>query len=313
MNGRDAQQPAACREEGLRAVDLSLHYPGGAPIIAHLDVAIAPHAFTTIVGPNGCGKSTLLKALSRVLSPQGGAVLLDGREAAGGYAPKAYARQVGFLPQSSTAPEGITVAELVARGRYPHQSLLQWTSEADRAAVREAMARTDVAELAGRRVAELSGGQRQRVWIAMALAQQTEILLLDEPTTYLDLAHQIDVLELCHELNTRFGTTVVAVLHDLNEACRYADRIIVMKDGRIVTSGEPGAAITPAHRPRGLRAGSARDRGSRHGHAAGAAAQGRQAARRGCLGGGLKIGTRIGKRIAAGFRPLRHRLRAVSR
>ncbi|MDC6129179.1 ABC transporter ATP-binding protein [Burkholderia gladioli] len=123
---------------------------------------------------------------------------------------------------------------------------MQWTSEADRAAVREAMARTDVAELAGRRVAELSGGQRQRVWIAMALAQQTEILLLDEPTTYLDLAHQIDVLELCHELNTRFGTTVVAVLHDLNEACRYADRIIVMKDGRIVTSGEPGAAITPA-------------------------------------------------------------------
>ncbi|WP_186120864.1 ABC transporter ATP-binding protein [Burkholderia gladioli] len=245
MNGRDPQQPAACREEGLRAVDLSLHYPGGAPIIAHLDVAIAPHAFTTIVGPNGCGKSTLLKALSRVLSPQGGAVLLDGREAAG-YAPKAYARQVGFLPQSSTAPEGITVAELVGRGRYPHQSLLQWTSEADRAAVREAMARTDVAELAGRRVAELSGGQRQRVWIAMALAQQTEILLLDEPTTYLDLAHQIDVLELCHELNTRFGTTVVAVLHDLNEACRYADRIIVMKDGRIVTSGEPGAAITPA-------------------------------------------------------------------
>jgi len=232
-------------DDGLRARDISLHYSGGAPIVEHLDVTIESYAFTAIVGPNGCGKSTLLKAFSRILHPREGTVLLDGRDVRD-YAPKAFARKVGFLPQSSVGPEGITVAELVSRGRYPYQSLFQWSSADDRAAVLLAMERTGVIDFAERRISELSGGQRQRVWIAMALAQQTEILLLDEPTTYLDLAHQIEVLELCHELNTQFGTTVVAVLHDLSEACRYADEIIVMKEGRIVTRGDPCVVITPS-------------------------------------------------------------------
>jgi iron complex transport system ATP-binding protein len=232
-------------DDGLQARNISLRYPGGATIVEHLDVAIAPHRFTTIVGPNGCGKSTLLKALSRLLRPTYGEVLLDGRDVHG-YAPKAFAREVGFLPQSSPAPDGITAAELVMRGRYPHQSAFQWSSATERAAVLRAMTHTDVADLAERRMSELSGGQRQRVWIAMTLAQQTDILLLDEPTTFLDLAHQIEVLELCHELNAQFGTTIVAVLHDLNEACRYADEIIVMKAGRIVTRGDPCEVITPA-------------------------------------------------------------------
>lgn len=230
--------------EGLRTRDLSLHYPGGGPIVERLDLSIAPHRFTAIVGPNGCGKSTVLKALSRILMPQRGEALLNGRDVHA-YAPKAFARQVGFLPQSSLAPDGITVAELVARGRYPHQSLLQWPSAEDRSAVLQAMVRTDIAELANVRVSALSGGQRQRAWIAMALAQQTDILLLDEPTTFLDLAHQIEVLELCRDLNRQSGTTIVAVLHDLNQAARYADEIVVMRQGRVVARGTPDEVITP--------------------------------------------------------------------
>ncbi|GAB7539658.1 ABC transporter ATP-binding protein [Burkholderia sp. 3C] len=243
----DALAPpvTAANDDGLQARGLSLRYPGGTSIAENLDVTIAPHRFTAIVGPNGCGKSTLLKALSRLLRPAQGSVSLDGRDVRD-YASKPFARRVGFLPQSSQAPDGVTVAELVGRGRYPHQSAFGWQSAEDRAAIAEAMAATDVAELANRRVSELSGGQRQRVWIAMSLAQQTDILLLDEPTTFLDLAHRIEVLELCHQLNARHGTTIVAVLHDLNEACRYADDMIVMRGGHLVARGDPCEIVTPA-------------------------------------------------------------------
>lgn len=234
--------PPAAPELGAR--ELVMSYPRGAPVIEQLTVDITPDAFTVILGPNACGKSTLLRALSRVLAPAGGQVLLDGRDVFS-YSPKALARRVGFLAQSSLAPDGITVRELVARGRYPHQGLLRPWSVEDEKQVRTAMERTHVAALAKRPVTTLSGGQRQRVWIAMALAQQTDVLLLDEPTTYLDLAHQVDVLDLCRELNQELGTTIVAVLHDLNQACRYADELIVMRDGAILASGAPAEVVTP--------------------------------------------------------------------
>jgi iron complex transport system ATP-binding protein len=208
-----------------------------------LSVAIPDRSFTVIVGPNACGKSTLLRALARLLRPSQGRVLLDGR-AIGSQPAKSVARTLGLLPQTSVAPDGITVSGLVARGRYPHQGLLrQWSAEDERI-VQESMAATGVAELADRHVDELSGGQRQRVWIAMALAQQTPLLLLDEPTTYLDIQHQIDVLDLCADLHEQHGRTLVAVLHDLNQAARYATHIIAMRDGRIAAEGPPSQVIT---------------------------------------------------------------------
>ena len=220
---------------------MTLRY-GERTISQGLSLVIPDGAFAVIVGPNACGKSTLLRALSRLLAPVAGQVILDGRQIAQ-WPAKEVARRLGLLPQSAIAPEGITVADLVARGRYPHQSFLRQWTDADEQAVAEAMQATDVAALSGRLLDELSGGQRQRVWIAMVLAQQTPILLLDEPTTFLDIAHQIELLELLADLNAA-GRTVVAVLHDLNHACRYATQLIAMRDGRIAAQGAPGAIFT---------------------------------------------------------------------
>ncbi|MEU8097571.1 ABC transporter ATP-binding protein [Streptomyces rubiginosohelvolus] len=211
-------------------------------ITENLSVEIPDNSFTVIVGPNACGKSTLLRALARMLKPSQGQVLLDG-QTIHQLPAKNVARTLGLLPQSSIAPDGITVADLVARGRYPHQGLLRQWSPEDERVVNESMESTGVAELAERYVDELSGGQRQRVWIAMALAQQTPLLLLDEPTTYLDIQHQIDVLDLCAELHETQGRTLVAVLHDLNHAARYATHLIAMRDGAIVAEGAPSDIV----------------------------------------------------------------------
>ncbi|MEV4798597.1 ABC transporter ATP-binding protein [Nonomuraea sp. NPDC049421] len=211
-------------------------------VASDLSVAIPDASFTVIIGPNACGKSTLLRALARMLKPKSGAVHLDGSVITS-LPSKEVARRLGLLPQSSIVPDGITVADLVARGRYPHQKLMRQWSKADEAAVTEAMRATDVAGLADRIVDELSGGQRQRVWLAMALAQETPILLLDEPTTFLDISHQIEVLDLCADLHEA-GRTMVAVLHDLNQACRYATHLIVMCGGEVVASGDPAEIVT---------------------------------------------------------------------
>ncbi|WP_046468876.1 ABC transporter ATP-binding protein [Allosalinactinospora lopnorensis] len=208
-----------------------------------LGISIPDNSFTVIVGPNACGKSTLLRALSRMLKPAAGAVHLDGR-LIGSYPSKEVARRLGLLPQSSIAPDGITVADLVSRGRYPHQKLLKQWSRTDERVIDEAMDATGVRELADRMVDELSGGQRQRVWLAMVLAQQTPLLLLDEPTTYLDIAHQMDVLDLCAQMHREREYTLVAVLHDLNHACRYATHLIAMKDGRVAAEGNPRDIVT---------------------------------------------------------------------
>ena len=212
-------------------------------VCQNVSVAVPDQRFTVIVGPNACGKSTLLKSLTRLLSPSRGRVLLDGEELHR-RPTKALARAIGLLPQGPVAPDGIRVVDLVMRGRYPHQRLFSPWSPEDEQAVLSAMEATNIRHLSGRLVDELSGGQRQRVWMAVALAQQTSILLLDEPTTYLDLSHQIELLELCRALNKERGTTLVAVLHDLNQAARYADHIIAMKDGEVVATGDPHAVLT---------------------------------------------------------------------
>ncbi|NWJ27306.1 ABC transporter ATP-binding protein [Rhizobium sp. RM] len=226
----------------LEARDVTLVY-GERTISRDLTFKVPDGLFTVIVGPNACGKSTLLRALARIIRPNNGHVVLDGKQIERIPA-REVARTLGLLPQSSVAPDGITVADLVARGRYPHQSFLQRWSQADEDAVAWAMKTARVEEIASRAVDELSGGQRQRVWIAMVLAQETPLLLLDEPTTFLDIAHQIELLNLLRDLNRRQGNTVVAVLHDLNQACRYADHIVAMRDGRIITEGDPRSVMT---------------------------------------------------------------------
>ena len=209
-----------------------------------LSVDIPQGKVTVIIGPNACGKSTLLKALSRILTPQQGQVILDGK-AITEYSAKELAKYLGLLPQSSIAPSGITVSDLVSRGRFPHQGLLKKWSQQDEDAVQQALRQTQLLELADRYVDELSGGQRQRVWLALVLAQQTDLLMLDEPTTYLDIAHQLEVLDLCRQLNRTHQKTIVMVLHDLNLAARYADYMIAMKDGKIVGADQPDELIQP--------------------------------------------------------------------
>jgi iron complex transport system ATP-binding protein len=229
-------------EHELRAVGLSLGYDG-TTIVNGLDLTIEPGRVTVIVGANASGKSTLLRGIARLLRPEKGEVVLDGTNIAS-LSSKKVATVVGLLPQQPIAPDGITVSDLVGRGRYPHQGWFrQWTSTDD-TIVADALAATDTLQLAERRLEELSGGQRQRVWIAMALAQDPDILLLDEPTTFLDVTHQIEVLDLLLELNRERNTTVVMVLHDLNLAARYADRLVVMSKGRIIAAGSPADTLT---------------------------------------------------------------------
>jgi iron complex transport system ATP-binding protein len=230
------------RRHELRAEDLTLGY-GPADVVSGVDLVVPDGKVTAVIGANACGKSTLLRGLARLLNPRGGAVYLDGKRI---HRMKTIevAAELGVLPQSPTAPDGITVADLVARGRYPHQGLFRhWTSE-DEAAVGSALEATSIADLSDRRVQDLSGGQRQRVWVAMALAQDTDLLLLDEPTTYLDISHQIELLDLFADLNRDAGKTIVIVLHDLNLASRYADHIVAMQSGRILAEGRPCEVIT---------------------------------------------------------------------
>ncbi len=239
-NGNGHRGDAAQR---LWAERLTLGYADD-DVVRSVDLAIPDGAVTAIIGANACGKSTLLRGLARLLTPRGGVAYLDGK-AIHSLRTQQVARELGMLPQSPSAPDGITVRDLVGRGRYPHQGLFRQWTPADEEAVEAALEATDTAALADRRVQDLSGGQRQRVWVAMALAQDTDLLLLDEPTSYLDISHQIELLDLLADLNRERGKTIVAVLHDLNLACRYADRVVAMKDGRIFAEGAPEEVVTP--------------------------------------------------------------------
>ncbi|WBQ04872.1 ABC transporter ATP-binding protein [Kribbella sp. CA-293567] len=228
----------------LRTENLTLAY-GGTPVVSELSVEIPAGRITVIVGANACGKSTLLRGLARLLTPKGGAVYLDDADLAqlsGG----ALAARLGMLPQQPVAPDGITVSDLVGRGRHPHQRWFRQWSKEDERVVAAALQATGTEDLANRSLDELSGGQRQRVWIALALAQDAETMLLDEPTTFLDLAHQLEILDLVHDLNRDRGKTIVLVLHDLNLAARYAHHLIALKHGKVVASGNPAEVVTAA-------------------------------------------------------------------
>jgi iron-siderophore transport system ATP-binding protein len=226
----------------LRAERLSLGYDDRT-IVEALDLDILDGRLTAIVGANACGKSTLLRGLARLLKPRAGRVLLDDRSLAE-VGTREVSRILGMLPQTPVAPDGITVGDLVSRGRHPHQGWFRRWNDADEAAVAHALEATGTADLVTRPI-QLSGGQRQRVWVAMALAQDTELLLLDEPTTFLDISHQVDLLRLLRDLNAQTGKTIVVVLHDLNLACRYVQHVIAMADGRVVTEGTPADVVTP--------------------------------------------------------------------
>lgn len=226
----------------LTTENLKLGY-GGRTVVGKVSAALPAGRITAIIGPNGCGKSTLLRGLARLLAPQSGVVHLDGRDLAE-IPSRQLATRIGLLPQQPIAPDGITVADLIGRGRHPHQRWFRQWSAADEAAVGRAMAATELGELADTPIDELSGGQRQRVWIALALAQDPAIMLLDEPTTFLDLAHQLDVLGLLSSINREHDRTIVLVLHDLNMAARYAHHLIAMRDGQIVAQGTPHDIVT---------------------------------------------------------------------
>jgi iron complex transport system ATP-binding protein len=229
-------------EARLRAEQVRLAY-GDLVVVDDLDFEVLEGTVTAVIGPNGCGKSTLLRALGRLMKTSSGHVLLDGKRI-DRMPTRDVAKVLGVLPQSPVAPEGLTVADLVSRGRHPHQAWYRQWSSSDQDIVAEALSWTGMFELAQRPVDQLSGGQRQRAWISMALAQGTDLLLLDEPTTFLDLAHQIDTLDLIERLHTEAGRTVVMVLHDLNLAARYAQRLVAMKDGAIVACGTPAEVLT---------------------------------------------------------------------
>ena len=226
----------------LESQQLSLGY-GDKTIIKQVNLDIPEGQITTLIGANGCGKSTLLRAMARLLKPQSGQVLLDGKDVFT-CSTREIAKRLAILPQSPVAPEGMTVMQLVRQGRYPHQTWLKQWSENDERCVMKALDATDMSAFAERPVSALSGGQRQRAWIAMTLAQDTPIILLDEPTTYLDLSHQVEILDLLFELNRHSGRTIVMVLHDLNLACRYADHIVAIKNGHIHTYGAPEEVLT---------------------------------------------------------------------
>ena len=240
----DKNNETVHRDHTLSAQHLEAGYNQKA-IIRDIDLTVPQHKISVILGANGCGKSTLLKTFSRLLKPMGGQIVLDGR-AVTDIPSKELARTLGLLPQSPVVPEGICVTDLIARGRFPYRQFMKGMTKEDFAAVEEAMEIMGITDLADRYVDELSGGQRQRVWIALALAQQTDVLLLDEPTTFLDIAYQVEILDLLTELNRRKGTTIVMILHDINLSARYADHIFAMGKGRLVAQGTPKEVITPA-------------------------------------------------------------------
>jgi iron complex transport system ATP-binding protein len=246
MNAENSAATAQALSQriALTTRKLTLAYDG-ASVISDLDLAIPAGKITVLVGSNGCGKSTLLRGLARLLKPRHGTVYLDSASIFK-LSTKEVAKRLGILPQGPVAPEGLTVRELVAQGRYPHQNWLQQWSKEDEWMVEQALSITDMIELADRSLDTLSGGQRQRAWIAMSLSQNTDILLLDEPTTFLDLAHQIEVLDLLYDLNQTQERTIVIVLHDLNQACRYAHCLVAIAQGKIVAQGEPAQIMTEA-------------------------------------------------------------------
>jgi iron complex transport system ATP-binding protein len=227
----------------LRTEKVTLAY-GETAVVRELTIAVSEGKVTSVVGPNGCGKSTLLRSLARLMKPRGGAIYLDG-DAISNLSTREVAKRLGILPQSPAAPDELTVRELAAQGRYPHQSWLRQWSKGDERAVERALETTGVMELADRALDTLSGGQRQRAWISMALAQETETLLLDEPTTFLDMAHQLEVLQLLDRLNHEESRTILMVLHDLNNAARYSHQIVALAGGRIYDAGPPEEVVTP--------------------------------------------------------------------
>lgn len=212
-------------------------------ILHDIDLKLLDGEISAIIGANGCGKSTLLKTMAKLIKPMSGEVILDGK-AISKIPAKEFARTLGVLPQERVLPEGITVVDLISRGRYPHHSLLSSMSKADYEAVAEAMEMMDITAFANRDIEALSGGQKQRVWIAMALAQQTDILFLDEPTTFLDITYQVEILDLLTDLNRKYGTTIVMVLHDINLAVRYAEHVFALKEGVLIAEGKASSVIT---------------------------------------------------------------------